>query len=396
MLKKLTIRNFKAIRDMTIEFTPLTVLIGGNSCGKSTVLQALDFLRSAVVRDIPEYLRERGWTFADLKSQCDDGQKKPMEFISLYEFQISHKARKLSWNIMIDFQDKKWIIKEIVKDETSNEVLLSFNFPEENTITSGIKKTGAPKSFSGLSFEASAMKYIDKSLLYNDSYFALKSFLSNSKSYDLLSTDRIRSGKKISDVSNIGLGGENLAHYIHTCMSPEQRKKLEKIVSEFVDFKIELKTYDAGKMILLCLADHSVDAEIDTQHISDGLLRIIAFAAITIQSESAQNSGVIMLDEIEDGINPYLTEKVIELLRGIIKDSEWQIIVTTHSPDMVNVAKPEEIVFLWKDKDGAVQCKNMFSTDKMKRLLNALNPGEVWINFDKDEILERLQPLEKK
>jgi predicted ATP-dependent endonuclease of OLD family len=39
MLKTLTIRNFKAIVDMTIEFTPLTVLIGGNACGKSTVLQ---------------------------------------------------------------------------------------------------------------------------------------------------------------------------------------------------------------------------------------------------------------------------------------------------------------------------------------------------------------------
>jgi predicted ATPase len=67
MLKKLMIKNFKAIQNMTIEFTPLTVLIGGNSCGKSTVLQALDFLRSAAARDIPEYLREKGWTFEEIK-----------------------------------------------------------------------------------------------------------------------------------------------------------------------------------------------------------------------------------------------------------------------------------------------------------------------------------------
>ncbi|MCL2763413.1 MAG: ATP-binding protein, partial [Treponema sp.] len=69
MLKKLTIRNFKAIQDVTIEFTPLTVLIGENSCGKSTVLQAIDFLRSAASRDIPEYLREKGWSFTELLSQ---------------------------------------------------------------------------------------------------------------------------------------------------------------------------------------------------------------------------------------------------------------------------------------------------------------------------------------
>ena len=53
MLKKLTIRNFKAIHDMTIAFSPLTVLIGENAAGKSTVLQAIDFLRSAASRDIP-------------------------------------------------------------------------------------------------------------------------------------------------------------------------------------------------------------------------------------------------------------------------------------------------------------------------------------------------------
>ena len=56
MLKKLRVKNFKAALDMEIQFTPLTMLIGGNSCGKSTVLQALDFLRSIATRDIDEYL----------------------------------------------------------------------------------------------------------------------------------------------------------------------------------------------------------------------------------------------------------------------------------------------------------------------------------------------------
>ena len=43
MIKKLTVKNFKVISNLSIDFTPLTVLIGENSCGKSTILQALDF-----------------------------------------------------------------------------------------------------------------------------------------------------------------------------------------------------------------------------------------------------------------------------------------------------------------------------------------------------------------
>lgn len=46
MLTKLTIRNFKRFRDETpIEFGPITVLLGANNSGKSTVLQALSIFQ---------------------------------------------------------------------------------------------------------------------------------------------------------------------------------------------------------------------------------------------------------------------------------------------------------------------------------------------------------------
>jgi hypothetical protein len=34
----------------------------------------------------------------------------------------------------------------------------------------------------------------------------------------------------------------------------------------------------------------------------------------------------------------------------------------------------------------------MFSTEEMKRTLKVLNPGEVWVNYEKDEIIQRLNP----
>ncbi|MDR0312914.1 MAG: ATP-binding protein, partial [Treponema sp.] len=100
--------------------------------------------------------------------------------------------------------------------------------------------------------------------------------------------------------------------------------------------------------------------------------------------------GMILLDEIENGINPYLTEQIVYLLRNLVEKTRRQVIVTTHSPVILNEFKPEEIVFLWKDKNGAVHSKKMFSTGEMKSLLKALNPGEVWINLEKKDILEKL------
>src|SRR3954451_22715517 len=43
-LKRLEIRNYKSLRNVVIEPTPLTVLVGPNAAGKSNFADALDFL----------------------------------------------------------------------------------------------------------------------------------------------------------------------------------------------------------------------------------------------------------------------------------------------------------------------------------------------------------------
>ena len=39
MIKKIFIDNFKSLNDFTIELKPLTVIVGNNAMGKSSILQ---------------------------------------------------------------------------------------------------------------------------------------------------------------------------------------------------------------------------------------------------------------------------------------------------------------------------------------------------------------------
>ncbi|MHB9291032.1 hypothetical protein Holit_00102 [Hollandina sp. SP2] len=403
MLKKLTIRNFKAIQDMTIEFTPLTVLIGENSCGKSTVLQALDFLCSAATRDIPEYLREKGWDFGELKSKLDDGNDKPVEFISEYQFVIDGNARTLRWNISVDvYRAIDWRISE--KVENSDGVVLLCHGHSEKAI---------PESYKDFYFQSSMLKYYNPDEDEKD-LMKLKEFLSSSAYHGLLSPDTIRLGKKTGVIGNIGNSGEWLAAFIYY-MNNEGKAKLNKLVSDCIGIDLEIQTMDAGTAFMLIIKElhNTKEVIVDSWHTSDGLLRIIAFAAITLQrlilrygnSDGAIqikfdgkynggyvdcNRGMILLDEIENGINPYFAEKVVRLFQKVVIEMNRQVIVTTHSPVLLNDFKPEEIVFLWRDRNGAVKDKSMFSTEEMKKILKILNPGEVWVNYEKEEILERL------
>ncbi|MDR0656321.1 MAG: AAA family ATPase [Treponema sp.] len=404
MIKKLTIRNFKAMRNMTIEFMPLTVLIGGNACGKSTVLQALDFLRSIVTRDIPEYLRERGWNFTELKSKFDDGNDKPIEFLSEYQFTIDGDIKTLCWNISVDlYEAVNWNIEE--KIETNGNVVLLRHVSDEKAI---------PESFKDFHFQSSMLKHYtpadgEKELI------KLKQFLASSVYYGLLSPDIIRLGKKTGMIGNIGTGGEWLAAFIYHA-DDETREKLNKIVSDFIGTELEVRAADAGSAFMIITRElyKTKEITIDSGHASDGLLRIIAFAAIILQrlilrygnSEGATqikhdgtytrkgytkcDRGMILLDEVENGINPYLAEKAVGLFRSVVTETSRQVIVTTHSPVLLNGFKPEDVVFLWKDKTGNVHSKKFFDTEDMREALDFLNPGEIWENYGTDTILKKL------
>ena len=69
---------------------------------------------------------------------------------------------------------------------------------------------------------------------------------------------------------------------------------------------------------------------IGPSHASDGLLRLIAICAIP---EFEPHSSLVMLDEIEDGIEPHILP---EIIRRVVSDSRNQFIFTSHSPLLVN------------------------------------------------------------
>jgi predicted ATPase len=406
MLKKLTIRNFKAIQDMTIEFTPLTVLIGENGCGKSTILQVLDFLCSVYSRDISEYLREKGWNFENLKSQCNGGIEKPIEFISTWNLLVNEHPETIEWNISIDLT-KGWVIKERITRFSDNKPVLSYRIDGQDDI---------PASLGQLNIQSSALKYVAGTSINTDEIDKLFFFLTDSTGFGLLSPDKMRSGSKPSYIGSIGAGGEALAYCIDK-MGMTEKQQLNKKVSDLVGASIVVQTVDLGNKVELSVIFKTTDntMTVDSLHISDGLLRIIAFVvismekgidylsiengvllfsqsgeALAIRNNESFKNGMVFFDEIEDGINPYLTEQIVSLLRDLNDKQGRQIIVTTHSPVILNDFNPEEIVFLWKDKNGSVHSRKFFETEEMRKSLDFLNPGEIWENYGKAAILAKL------
>jgi predicted ATPase len=404
---------------MTLEFTPLTVLIGGNGCGKSTILQALDFLCSLASMDIGVYLKDRGWKFEDLKSQIDKGPYRPMEFISFYEFQINNRPVKLRWTILIDREDGHYEIEEYIVNLDTGSLLLSQGDSLSGPIVAGERGAYAGSSsavahdepdyfglLNKIQLESSGLKIVRDTPVNDQSELRiLKLFLVCSNNFGLISPDKIR-GFVDNNGDTIGQEGKNLAAFIHS-LPVESKKDLDKIVSGFTGIKTQVKTRKKDNTIELYSSEifESASTEINSGHISDGMLRLIAFGALSVQNKSKLKNGyekklkqfgfngIISLDEIENGISPYLSEKVAGLLQNIVKVSTRQIIVTTHSPVVLNDFDPKDIVFLWRDRAGVIYNKPLFALDELKDMLDFVYPGDAWMNIRQEDLLKKMGEL---
>jgi len=60
-LEKLTIKNFKSIREQTLALGPLNVFIGGNGAGKSNLIEVFRFLREIVNQNLAGYTLKERW-----------------------------------------------------------------------------------------------------------------------------------------------------------------------------------------------------------------------------------------------------------------------------------------------------------------------------------------------
>jgi len=127
---------------------------------------------------------------------------------------------------------------------------------------------------------------------------------------------------------------------------------------------------------------------IKAMHSSAGMLRLTGISAL---AESGRNDGILLLDEIEDGIHPELAETLVSDLKDIAENRGRQILVTTHSTVLLDYFPETSIIYVWRDMTGRVHSREMFANEEMKASLEYMYPGEIWLNMRDKEIMGKLQ-----
>jgi ABC-type multidrug transport system ATPase subunit len=386
--------NFKSLVNFELPLEHFTCLIGLNGSGKSTVLQAIDFLSELFSGDIDSWLERRHWKVADLncklspvpaRNRSSRIRVRRKSNIS-FSLVLDHKGRKFHWTGNFNRVLMYCTHESVTVD---GETLLQVNKGHYSLGANGSPEQVKVFFKIFFKYQGSVLSQLTDDVLPKP-LLTFRRFMQQTTSLDLLAPQYLRQRTRESG-GGLGLGGERLSAFLHE-LSPRQLKSLEKhLIACYPQLQqIRTSSLRSGWKQLKVeekFAGHRMESE--ARHINDGMLRLMAILA-----ETLTDARFLLFDEIENGINPELVEFLIDSLVG----AKQQILVTTHSPMILNYLDDDVarkgVQYLYKTPKGHTRSIPFFSIPSLARKLEVMGPGEAFIDTELSKLPEEISQMD--
>lgn len=378
-LSYLYVDNFKSLVEFWLPLAEFSCLIGLNGSGKSSVLQAVDFMSRLFKGQVSHWLEQRQWKPADLNSKLTGKSNITFRIDLALGSEVFVWQGSFNRTSLRCTQEWVWINNHLVFTVHEGHYL----FLDER---GGWIRTKITFDYEGSIFSLLRDETFSETLL------SIKRFLQRTASLDLLAPQFLR---KKTDWSGgeLGLGGERLSAFLHE-LSSEQRIALESRLKACYPqlSRFFTRSLRAGWKELNIQEEFGKTRLVtEAKHVNDGMLRMMAIVA-----ELVTGHEFLLFDEIENGINPEL----VEFLLDALVNARQQILVTTHSPMILNYLDDEVaragVQYLYRTPEGYTRSIPFFEIPSVSEKLEAMGPGEAFVDTVLPGLYEEIRAMESR
>ncbi|RLI41182.1 hypothetical protein DRO64_07910 [Candidatus Bathyarchaeota archaeon] len=186
--------------------------------------------------------------------------------------------------------------------------------------------------------------------------------------------ERIRASCPIGVAPILRYHGDNLARFLlHLFLENRGAfSRLEQAFISCVPEVMEIIPHIEGGEVEVWLRVRGLSEFLRPANISDGSLRLLAYIAALYSGGS-----LVVFEEPENNIHPHLLETIVDLARK----APCQVIITTHSPYLLDHVKPEEVYVVEKvnAETHVKRLSEMSEIDRVKTFLEEGGSlGEAW------------------
>jgi len=326
-IESLRIQNFGCFTDATIELTPLHALIGPNDSGKSTVLAAARLLTTLAAGPL---------------SEAHDSGKLGAGIANNPAFRFDARIGNDTWVL----EKKEDVVREYLDPDRGR----GHGFVTINYGSHVLAGTPLHQALAG-----SRLLRLDPDSLRQP-------------------TVLIPEGTPLGFTNALGLG----LPAVYDAIIARDLQAFIKISTQlralFPTVKqLSLKNPSSTKKALGIQLINGQDVSAD--FMSEGMLYFLAYAALPYLSRT----GVILIEEPENGLHPARIREVMRILREISKTT--QVLLATHSPLVVNELRSDEVTILTRDSDAGTRATLLKNTPNFEERSEVYSLGELWVSY---------------
>jgi predicted ATPase len=412
MLKRVKIQGYKSLADAEVHLQPLSVLFGPNAAGKSNFLDALQLLSrittSINLKDAfePPYrgtplesfsfgengiqglLAQEKASFSievdvELSQAVIDSVNQQIQDLNEEEISSSVQEKYLRYRISIEIVPQTGVL--YIKDEyltaldsqgkrIKNKVFLQWDGTYRRMEG---QKPGMPRGRIHNSYLSRSYNPV-----FHPHIVAMHEELASWHFYYLEPRERMRQPTPVKEVNRPGPMGEDLAAFLNTLHALDEpqfraiEKTLHMLIPSITGIDVGVNNYGEVELRLI-----EGKLPVSARLISEGTLRILGLLAL---SSAQEYSSLLGFEEPENGVHPERIRMIASLLRSYVNNG-MQIIVTTHSPTLLDLVPPESLYVC--RQQGSNTSIQPFSMWKYPNIDIALN--------DEDEALPDLSISER-
>ena len=362
-LQTFRLRNFKAVRDSgVVKFSPLTVFIGNNGSGKSSLIEGLETFQSIVVDGLDEAMnRWRGFENVLNKSvlhQRRDPEGQLPCLTNPMEFKIGGRLTK---DGTIDSNFFRRVEMQVNASPTYDDIFiqsekLRFHLQDPTIEGHGTRIRNSHGEIEMTNDTGVKIRF--------PKFPAGKSQLQIGEptittQWQFLNLDPEKMGepkpqKRTGDTVKLARDGSNIGDYLWDMIQwPDGEETFQGIIETLryvLPYATDVQptiTKQLQRTVYLQLSEQNF--KIPGWLLSTGTLRVLALLAVL---RHPQPPPLLFIEEIENGLDPRTLNLLVDEVQRVTQSGKTQVVCTTHSPYLLDLLPLSSLIVVERDETG--------------------------------------------
>jgi predicted ATPase len=390
MIHKLVLQNFKGIEAAELTFERLTVLVGPNASGKTSVLQALELLGLLAAPE--QFTREQVVArYGGLSAILKRGGEFNMAIEAEGLWEAKQSKMRVELKQATSGQRSPTLQVYIGRDGQFFEVPDNDNqMPLKRKQSSSVDPDGqaflknkhppladSDKYFlsdwcNGVLLRLEAPRLAEPSFTYADSVVPMI----DTNGAGLASMLAYMALSQPDDFSALTASVRAVIPQIRRVkfsFATIKTEETENIQIGEEEVRRRFPRTHSGQRIVFDMVGAS---DIPSEAASEGTLLVLGLLAVLFINPKPK---LLLLDDLDRGLHPRAQRDLVAQLRKLLEqDPELQIIATSHSPYLLDNLDPKEVRLSNVLPDGTIRFAALTDHPNFERWKGVMHPGEFW------------------